>query len=642
MPTNRAQRGTQFPNGSGTSSTTHAQQGALNAHQLPSQRAPVAAGAQTEVQSTHAPTGRNSVGSIHSHFSYSAPMVSDATGHPPDTALCDPPTVVKGSDDLQVEADADMETESLTPLPIPTDAGVLPDGTTVAEAVRSMHGKLHDLIFLASQINSAVLQKSDMSDVYLWADESLGLTIAQLAKGMQMCAPQGPAAKLFGYLGCPEPTLFDDMAANLERIKGLVGAHPAPAPALTPPTPSAPHTAAPSAGKHAAQAANPNSYAGRAAKQAANASAAPRVSAPKPAAPPTNPRARHHPARLILSVHATPELTAHIRSDAKRLRDDVNKSLSGLKTKRTPAAPLRIAGMDTTASGNIVVYAADGLTSEDLLPHADKIAGAIVPSSTDFIKASRDEPWHQVLVNGVPTHVHGVDGLPSDKELLDEIVNYNSHKYEWACMPRWLGRPADVQMRPRSSVILAFLNAADAAHAIQHSVSVFGNFCSARRFEDVPRVRTCDNCCGTDHTGRICEREMRCGVCCSNLHTTASHKCDDISCDFYSQVHAPGAHCEHTKLKCPHCSGAHVVRDAQCKVWQSRRNALRKPQHTAAKTGGRVRRTQSRVALGTKDGRPVSGANALELGKANDAARKAAATSNRSTPPAEPAQVDSA
>ncbi|KZV92064.1 hypothetical protein EXIGLDRAFT_693097 [Exidia glandulosa HHB12029] len=277
MPTNRAQRGTEIPDGSGTSSATHAQQGALNAHQLPSQRTPVAA--------------------------------------------------VKGSDDLQVEADADMETESLTPLPIPADAGVLPDGMTVAEAIRSMHGKLHDLIFLTSQINSAVLQKSDMSDVYLWADESLGLTIAQLAKGMQMCAPQGPAAKLFGYLGCPEPTLFDDMAANLERIKGLVGAHPAPAPAPTPPAASAPHTAAPLAGKHAAQAANPNSYAGRAARQAANASAAPRVSAPpKPAAPPTNPRARHHSARLILSVHATPELTAHIRSDAKRLHDDVNKT----------------------------------------------------------------------------------------------------------------------------------------------------------------------------------------------------------------------------------------------------------------------------------------------------------------------------
>ncbi|KZV92602.1 hypothetical protein EXIGLDRAFT_768818 [Exidia glandulosa HHB12029] len=289
-----------------------------------------------------------------------------------------------------------------------------------------------------------------MSDVYMWADESLGLTIAQLAKSMQMCAPQGPAAKVFGYLGCPEPTPFDAMAANLERIKGLVGAHPA-------------RTLG---GKHAAQAANPNSYAGRAAKQAAAASAAPRISTqPKPAAPPTNPCARYHPARLILS------------------------SLSGLQTKHTPAATLRIARMDTTASGNIVVYAADGLTSGDLLPHADKIAGAIVPRSTNFINVSRDEPWHHVLVNGVPTHVHGVEGLPSDKGLLDEIVNYNSHKYEWACMARWLGCPADVQMRPHGSVIPAFLNAADAAHAIQHSVSVFGNFCSARRFEDVPRIR---------------------------------------------------------------------------------------------------------------------------------------------------------
>ncbi|KZV83631.1 hypothetical protein EXIGLDRAFT_777384, partial [Exidia glandulosa HHB12029] len=258
----------------------------------------------------------------------------------------------------------------------------------VADAIRSMHGRLHDLIFLASQINSAVLQKSDMLDVYMWADESLGLTIAQLAKSMQMCAPQGPAAKLFGYLGCREPTLFDEMAANLERIKGLVGAHPAPTPAPTATAAAVPTAAAPSGGKHAAQAANPNSSAGRTAKQAAAASAAPRVSTPpKPATPPTNPCAHHHPARLNLSVHATPELTAHIRSDAKRLRDDVNKSLSGLKTKRTPAATLRIAGMDTTAPGNIMVYAADGLTSEDLLPHADKIAGAIVPSSTDFIKA---------------------------------------------------------------------------------------------------------------------------------------------------------------------------------------------------------------------------------------------------------------
>ncbi|KZV78934.1 hypothetical protein EXIGLDRAFT_708058, partial [Exidia glandulosa HHB12029] len=104
MPTNRAQRGTKCPNGSGTSSTTHAQQGALSAHQLPSQHAPVAAGAQTEVQSTHAPAGRNS---------------PEAAEHHPDAALRDVRIVVKGSDDLQVEADADMDTESLdAPPPI--------------------------------------------------------------------------------------------------------------------------------------------------------------------------------------------------------------------------------------------------------------------------------------------------------------------------------------------------------------------------------------------------------------------------------------------------------------------------------------------------------------------------------------------
>ncbi|KZV78162.1 hypothetical protein EXIGLDRAFT_784224 [Exidia glandulosa HHB12029] len=99
-------------------------------------------------------------------------MVSEAAGHQPDTAPHNTRTVVKGSDDLQGKGDADMETESLSLLPIPADAGVLSDGMTVADAIRSMHGKFHDLIFLASQINSAVLQRSDMSDMYMVVNES--------------------------------------------------------------------------------------------------------------------------------------------------------------------------------------------------------------------------------------------------------------------------------------------------------------------------------------------------------------------------------------------------------------------------------------------------------------------------------------
>lgn len=325
-----------------------------------------------------------------------------------------------------------------------------------------------------------------------------------------------------------------------------------------------------------------------------------------------------------------------------RLRDEVNKSLGGLKTKRPPPQPLSISGLDTTTSGNVVVYASDDLTAADLEEHAGRIAQIIVPNRGDFIKAARDEPWHQVLVNDVPTHVHDVEGLPSEAAILEDIVSFNKHKYDWACLPRWLGRPADVSKQRRGSVVLAFKSAADAAHAIQHSVSVFGNYCPTRHFEDVPRLRTCENCCATDHTARVCEKEQRCGVCCSNQHVTARHVCEDISCEFYATNTIAGAHCEHTKLKCPHCSGGHVVRDPQCKVWQQRRAALRKPKHEAAKTGGRLRRTKSRAALGAKDGRPVSGSNAVELGanartQADSAAQAAAAASNRSTPPAQPA-----
>ena len=146
------------------------------------------------------------------------------------------------------------------------------------------------------------------------------------------------------------------------------------------------------------------------------------------------------------------------------------------------------------------------------------------------------------------------------------------------------------------------------SHAIEHSVSVFGQLCSARRFEDAPRVRICDNCCGFDHTARICEKPKRCGVCGSNEHTTVNHSCDGMECDFYSpsHSHAPGTHCEHTKLKCPHCGGEHVVRSPQCKIWERRRNALRKPKHNVAKTGAAPKQVRPKSRAATKDAAKAS------------------------------------
>ncbi|EJD32296.1 hypothetical protein AURDEDRAFT_46762, partial [Auricularia subglabra TFB-10046 SS5] len=178
-----------------------------------------------------------------------------------------------------------------------------------------------------------------------------------------------------------------------------------------------------------------------------------------------------------------------------------------------------------------------------------------------------DQAWYQVLVNGVSTRVHDVEGLPSGMEILADLNEFSSHKYDWASQPRWLGSANDLEHKTRGSVILAFKTEADALHAIEHSVCVFGQLCSARRFEDVPRLRTCDNCCGLDHTARICTKPKRCGVCGSNDHTTSSHSCDQMECEFYSTSRPAGSHCEHTKLKCPHCKEEHAMRDPKCAVW---------------------------------------------------------------------------
>lgn len=79
---------------------------------------------------------------------------------------------------------------------------------------RDLRSPEHD----GSLFNTAARQKSNLDDVYMWADESLGLSIAQLAKCMQMCALRDPASKLFGYLGCPEPALFDTVVKYQEFL----------------------------------------------------------------------------------------------------------------------------------------------------------------------------------------------------------------------------------------------------------------------------------------------------------------------------------------------------------------------------------------------------------------------------------------
>ena len=77
-----------------------------------------------------------------------------------------------------------------------------------------------------------------------------------------------------------------------------------------------------------------------------------------------------------------------------------------------------------------MVVAADGLTSADLIDHADHIAFAIMPEPTDFVKASCDEPWHQVLVNGVSTRVHDINGLPTGRDIYTDIAEFTDYKYD--------------------------------------------------------------------------------------------------------------------------------------------------------------------------------------------------------------------
>ncbi|EJD42011.1 hypothetical protein AURDEDRAFT_169008 [Auricularia subglabra TFB-10046 SS5] len=264
------------------------------------------------------------------------------------------------------------------------------------------------------------------------------------------------------------------------------------------------------------------------------------VPASKPPAP-TTARVRHHPQRLVLKVRATAELAAHVRDNPSLLRSNVN---AVLERHMTPAGTsLRVSSIAATASGNVVMVVADPLTAADLLDHAEDIAHTILSDSDAYVVGTNcDQAWYQVLVNGVSTRVHDVEGLPSGMEILAALNEFSSHKYDWASQLRWLGSANDLGHKTCGSVILAFKSEADALHAIEHSVCIFGQLCPVRHSEDMQRLRTCDNCCSLDHTARICTKPKRCGVCGSNEHTTASHSCNQMECKFYSTSCPAGLH----------------------------------------------------------------------------------------------------
>ena len=233
-------------------------------------------------------------------------------------------------------------------------AGDFPDSGVAAfkhpgrDDRRSRPRQQAGFIARATAINAQLWNQTD--EYWRWGDLWTAERISELAGIIGNSSKKGSAAKYFGYLSCPQPTLFDDLAREMAEVKRSVEylsmreaqraqaeasvseQHPIPLPTPTV-APTAPAAQTPKpvpAGRsHAARAA-------QAAKSAPKSAQVQAVVPPAAKPAPTSPRARHHPRRLILSVRATPELTAHIRDNASRLRTDVNKALALTRASHLP------------------------------------------------------------------------------------------------------------------------------------------------------------------------------------------------------------------------------------------------------------------------------------------------------------------
>ncbi|EJD33277.1 hypothetical protein AURDEDRAFT_177648, partial [Auricularia subglabra TFB-10046 SS5] len=392
---------------------------------------------------------------------------------------------------VQIDEDADMLSAYSVdhwehPDP-PEELADLPNARMVLDTVCNIRAELRRLNKDVARVNAALATPA--GTLWKWADSWTASQLTELATAMSPAAVEGDAEMRLAHLSCAQPTLLSTLVSDMADMKRSLALLTSQQPAAVPSAPQQP--AAPTPAPAKATPANASSYAAKAARAPKPGTHVPAVRAKPPA--PTTARARHHPQRLVLKVRATAELAVHVRDNPSLLRSNVNAVLERHKT--SAGASLRVSSISTTASGNVVVVAADPFTAADLLDHAEDIAHAILPDSDAYVGADCDQAWYQVLVNGVSTRVHDVEGLPSGMEILADLNEFSSHKYDWASQPRWLGSANDLEHKTRGSVILAFKTEADALHAIEHSVCVFGQLCSARRFEDVPRLRTCDNCC---------------------------------------------------------------------------------------------------------------------------------------------------
>ncbi|KAJ7511635.1 hypothetical protein B0H11DRAFT_2268693 [Mycena galericulata] len=263
-------------------------------------------------------------------------------------------------------------------------------------------------------------------------------------------------------------------------------------PAITTcPTPTPTHTPDPPSPRAEPLAPTPATYA-----------ADPGRSAPKPPDPHTAKHSVVPSSRTISPVPPTPVAPGTAATDRARLRasrlivrfdplalpapkrTDV-RGLYNTVTRALPADTNQIAGIQWTRKGNLVIHARQGYSTAKLLAAQQaKIWSAIrptlgLPSTLEQPKFEVDEPWHSVVLHGVP--------MPpsrnlADIQLYDIQLCLDVTKAGTAMAFSVLCAVADFPTRESLSVRISLSSEADAQRLIDEGCTLYGALCRVSRY----------------------------------------------------------------------------------------------------------------------------------------------------------------
>jgi hypothetical protein len=198
---------------------------------------------------------------------------------------------------------------------------------------------------------------------------------------------------------------------------------------------------------------------------------------------------------------------------------------------------------------NIVVTTTDAFSAEYLLEKR-----AIWEHIYPFTSAQKDEPWHKVIVHGIPTTDFNT---PNGMDLIiDEIKTFNKG-FTPVGTPYWITPKDKRAVQLAGSVAIAFATAKEANRAIRHRLYIGGISVRVEKLYSTAPTSQCRKCQGFGHLESYCKRAPSCRLC-GDKHATPEHACNTCN--------TKGTKCQHLAPKCSNCKEAHTADSKECQV----------------------------------------------------------------------------